>query len=312
MKYTSIDRLQDFEFHDSEFRLIEWIDGILEKLVFSATSLNVHRDALPNHSGVDMEIKKAKISFHNVRILEFEIERFSKEDENGNEYFDEPLTIVKGNEAKALFQNELDNSITVLYLMKTENGEYELNGIGNKFFFVRFIFESVEIEWDEYSNAAWYELKQQHIRKVTLGTPSKDVTCDVHILSQSEFVYDDRSLVRVTLPYEGSDYQGVGSDYLWVDAFVDLQRKLPENVSLKCCLTCRHGNMCPVGNAPGEVFCTKDVVIKSKKDSLYYTDDENERKNRSRFYTDICENYKEQIEEFYTYNDFYSLMKRKN
>ena len=54
MRYTSIDRLQDFEFHDSEFRLIQWIDWPLEKLVFSATSLNVHRDAEPNHSGVDM------------------------------------------------------------------------------------------------------------------------------------------------------------------------------------------------------------------------------------------------------------------
>lgn len=312
MRYTSIDRLQDFEFHDSEFRLIQWIDWPLEKLVFSATSLNVHRDAAPNHSGVDMEIKKAKISFHNVRILEFEIMRFSKEDENGNEYFDEPLTIVKGNEAKEMFRNELDNSITVLYLMKTENGEYELNGIGKKFFFVRFKFESVEIEWNEYSNAAWYELNQQYIKEVTLGTTSKDVNCHVHVISHSECVYDNRSVVRVTLPYEGKDYQGVGSDYLLVDAFVDLQRNLPENIYLKCCLTCRHGNMCPVGNTPGEIFCTKDVVIRSEKDSLHYTEDENERKKRSRFYTDICENYKEQTEEFYTYNYFYSSMKKKN
>ena len=67
---------------------------------------------------------------------------------------------------------------------------------------------------------------------------------------------------------------GYGKDYLWADAFADLQKNLPNNVKMRCCMTCRHGNMCPVGNKPGELFCTKDVSITQKSDLFFYTENE--------------------------------------
>ena len=95
-----------------------------------------------------------------------------------------------------------------------------------------------------------------------------------------------------------------GKDFLWVDAFADLQKKLPDNVKIQCCLTCRHGNMCPVGNKPGELFCTKDVIITQKSDLFFYTEDDAERTSRSRDCTNVCEKYEEQSKDYYTYNDY--------
>ena len=46
--------------------------------------------------------------------------------------------------------------------------------------------------------------------------------------------------VEIILKYNNIEYCGTGRDYLWVDAFADLQAKLPSNTQLACCMTCRH------------------------------------------------------------------------
>ena len=62
--------------------------------------------------------------------------------------------------------------------------------------------------------------------------------------------------------------------------------------------------MCPVGNKPGELFCTKDVIITQKSDLFFYTEDDAERISRSRDCTNVCEKYEEQSKDYYTYNDY--------
>ena len=304
MKYTSIDRLQDFEFHDSEIRLVEW--SKIGALTLCARLLNVHKDAASNNMGVDMEIKEANICFHNIRINEYELMRSSTYDEEGNMHFGEPQVVHRGNEARKMFEKDLEDEITVLYLEEKNNGEHELGGIGykNRCFMLRFTFNTVQIQWSDYSNAAWYVLNQQHRSKIKLSTTNGDADCDIHILSQSEDVYDDQSDIRVTLFYNKNTYEGYGKDYFWVESFADLQKKLPDGVRLNCCLNCRHGNMCPFGNPPGEVFCTNGEIINSKDDMISYIDNNPEWYKNSRFYTDVCESFVEQTDDYYTYNDY--------
>ena len=110
--------------------------------------------------------------------------------------------------------------------------------------------------------------------------------------------------VVVSIEYEGQIFSGYGYEYLGIDAFVDLQKQLPEGVIIKSCLSCRYGNQCSVGNEPNELFCTKDVEIKQAEDLWLYTEDESERKKRSRSYSYVCEDWKEQAEDYFTYNDF--------
>ena len=307
MHYSSTNRLQDFEFHDAKLSLISWEDN---RLVVSAKYLNVHKDAAPNNADADMEISEARITFSGFQIKEFEPSRTWKTDENGNSYTDDPLIIHTGAIARSMFENELKNSITVMDIV-LENGIYELGALGiDPYFSVRFVFSDVEIEWDDYRKKAWYELHRQYKKTITVSTPNERGEFDAHIICHDEDVYSyggdkaEGPSVSVGIKYGEKEFLGCGKDYLWLDAFADLQKKLPNNVKIQCCLTCRHGNMCPVGNKPGELFCTKDVAITQKSDLFFYTEDLGEREKRSRDYTDICADYQEQTNAHYTYNDY--------
>lgn len=307
MRYSSTNRLQDFEFHDSELSLISWEDN---RLIVSAKFLNVHKNAAPNNADADMEISEARITFSGFQIKKFEPSRTWKADENGNAYTNDPLIIHTGTIARSMFENELKNSITVMGI-SWENDIYELGAFGmDPYFSVRFLFSDVEIEWDDYRKKAWYELHRQYKKTITLSTPNGRCELDAHIICHDKDVYSyggdkvEGPSVSVGIKYCEKEFWGYGKDYLWTDAFADLQKKLPINVKIQCCLTCRHGNMCPVGNEPGELFCTKDVEITQKSDLFFYTEDNDERKRRSRDCTNICANYQEQTKEYFTYNDY--------
>lgn len=139
---------------------------------------------------------------------------------------------------------------------------------------------------------------------VILHTPTGDEAVQLIVNFHEEPVYTYSQAVTVSCNYDRKEYQGHGSDYLWIDAFADLQRQLPEGVWLKCCLTCRHGNQCPVGDFANEVFCMKDVSITQKSDLYFYTEDNEERDKRSRQYCDLCDSYQPQTDDFYTYSDY--------
>lgn len=112
--------------------------------------------------------------------------------------------------------------------------------------------------------------------------------------------------VTVGVKYNGEQLWGRGKDYLWVDAFANVQKQLPNDVLLKCCLTCRHGNMCPYGNEPGKLFCTKGLIVGSKEDMCNLFDDQENSKifDRIKSVADSCNEYTPQSDDYYTYNDY--------
>ena len=114
-------------------------------------------------------------------------------------------------------------------------------------------------------------------------------------------IRDDGELESLHTVYKGKEIN-VTDKCHYEEAYAELQYRLPENAELKCCIACRHGNMCPVGNWFDEVFCTKDLKITCKSDLYYYTEDEGERRKRCRHYADLCDDFEPQIEEYYTYS----------
>ncbi|MBQ9785674.1 MAG: hypothetical protein IJW29_09760 [Clostridia bacterium] len=247
-----------------------------------------------------MEISEARITFSGFQIKEFEPSRTWQEDENGQLYTNDPLVIHTGSVARNMLENELRNSVRVMGITLV-NGVYDLGACGiDPYFSARIRFSRVDIEWDDYSRKAWYELHHQYQKELTLATENGDVKVDARIHCSEEVAYS----VSVVIQYDGKEIWGHGTDYLWTDAFASLQKELPDNVKIHCCLTCRHGNMCPVGNTPGKLFCTKDVVITQKSDLYFYTEDEAESAKRSRDCTNVCDSYQEQTEEDFVYNDY--------
>ncbi|MBQ9071391.1 MAG: hypothetical protein IJY23_08630 [Clostridia bacterium] len=180
MKYSSTNRFEDFEFHDSMLSLVSWDNS---RLVIAAKHLNVHKDAAPNNAGADMEISEARITFYEALVKEFEPGRAWKRDESGNSYTDDPLIIHNGKAAHDMFENELRNSITVIGFT-SDNGLYELGAVGiDPYFSVRFTFSKFEVEWDDYREKAWYELHRQYKKTITLATENDNIELDAHILT---------------------------------------------------------------------------------------------------------------------------------
>ena len=318
MKYRVENQLDLFEFHDCEFSL----SGFDEKdIVVSVKHLNIHEDAKENPHDRDMEISLANIQFKNIHILSFEPMRAYRVDDDGNWYTDEAQIIFTGRDAEEKFISELEKGFSINCIDIREFGGHttiEISTTAQKCFFAMFLFSDVIVEWDAYCDKAWYEKHRQYLYEATLLTPNGEENTSLHIVCHEEDIYyqgklEKAPLVDVGIRYQDRTIWGHGKDYLWIDAFADLQKQLPDGVILKCCLTCHHGNMCPFGNKPGEVFCTKDLTIAAKNDLcnwFNYEENGGEIEKRSRSYADTCENYKHQSFDFYTYNDYlYELEK---
>ena len=312
MKFCVKNDLSIFEFHDSEFSFVSY-DGT--DLVVSAAMVNIHKDTPQNTSDHDLEITSAQITFKNFHSPTYEPGRVWKMGEDGKSYPVGPQVIFREKDAIDRILEELQNEITVFHFEKEDHG-YSIGGCGiEPYFTMEFDFDHVIVCWDEYKEKAWYELYRQYRYDAVLQTPNGDVAVKLWVGYHEEPLYykeslEQQSTVNVGCTFDDKDYWGHGSDYLWIDAFADLQRQLPEGVFLKCCLTCKHGNLCPVGNDRNKVFCTKDVLITQKSDLYFYTEDDGEREKRSRQYCGLCEDYQPQTNDFYTYNDYLYELKK--
>ncbi len=311
MKYCVENDLSLFEFHDAEFSLIRF-DG--RNLVVAASGVNIHKDTAQNPGDYDMEIAGALITFRNFRSAVYEPGRVWKRDENGNSYPVGPRIIYSGQEALDRILEELKHKLTVHHFEKEERG-WSLGGCGEEpYFTITFDFDSVSVCWEEYAKKAWYALHRQYRYDAVLQTGVGEERVQLCVYWHEETVYHhgvrlEPPVVLVCCTYGGRDYWGQGQDDYWIDAFADLQRQLPEGVTLKCCLTCRHGNLCPFGNELNELFCTRDLAITRKSDLYECTRDRAERERRSRPYCGLCEDYLPQSDGYYTYNDFWDFLK---
>lgn len=151
----------------------------------------------------------------------------------------------------------------------------------------------------------------------------KTLRCRIPLLTSAgktmvsiTITYDDNEAItdpksEIVLLYDGVEYIGSGSDYLWTDTLADLQRKLPEDVKIACCMTCRHGNMCPYGNVENQLFCTKGLKINNKEDMCNLFDKTDSFEERAVASLDCCDDFVYQSDEYYTYNDYlYQLNKK--
>ena len=144
--------------------------------------------------------------------------------------------------------------------------------------------------------------------KIHLITPTK------MLVVPAEITYDGdeeiSAATKLNLVYEEKEYVAFGNDGLNPYLLADLTAKLPGGVVPACCMTCRHGNMCPYCNNDNELFCTKDLSITSKEDICNLFDSTDPYKERSVAPLDFCDKYAPQDSGYYTYNDYYSFLSK--
>lgn len=158
LKYISINRLCDFEFHDAEFTLL----SVDKDLSVKAEFLNIHKDAEQNPHKTDMEIEVAEIIFENFSIQSYESCRAMKQNEKGELCSYKEQIILTGSEAHNRFIDQFKAKSVVFDLGVYEEDTYYIDGIGEEpFFSALFKFDSVAICWDKYKKEAWYVRREQ-------------------------------------------------------------------------------------------------------------------------------------------------------
>ena len=158
MKYMSVDRLSDFEFHDAEIELVSFAE---HQLIVQAQYLNVHQDAAQNPFETDMQIDRARMVFEGFDCISYEPGRAWHTDEKGKLYTDEPQKILLGDDARRRFLEQLNVGLTLYDFYIQEEKTYVLDAMAiEPFFTVCVTFDRVVIEWDEYQAQAWYVPKK--------------------------------------------------------------------------------------------------------------------------------------------------------
>ena len=143
------------------------------------------------------------------------------------------------------------------------------------------------------------------------------LTQSAQMLTPIQITYDDKKIdpnpkYEISLIYDAVEYSGTGKDYLWTDTLADLQVNLPKDVRIACCMTCKHGNMCPYGNPVNQLFCTKDCIINSKEDMCRLFDQTNPFDERAVAALSFCQSFEYQNDGYYTYNDYLYHLNQKN
>ncbi len=158
MKYHCVDRLLDFEFHDSWWKLIRWNE---DELVVGAEFLNVHRNALPEPTEKDMELEQAQIIIRGVTVRSFEPGQAWVTDGDGTMRTEDPQVTYTGGAAQALLMSELRSGITIHSLFASGAGiSIEAGGM-QPFFTACLTCGQTEIAWDGFRKPAWYEEKNR-------------------------------------------------------------------------------------------------------------------------------------------------------
>ena len=148
-------KLEDFEFHDSEITSFV-LEGDLLKI--DVRMLNVHKDIIEGYDA-DMELDGARIVFRGFRLLKVEELAYERYSETGELEESVPLKAHEGKEAQALVLSRFEETFWVYglgffdpYWVLTGSGCNSSSGVVD----IYFQFEEVEISWDSFLGPAWY------------------------------------------------------------------------------------------------------------------------------------------------------------
>jgi len=156
MKYISINKVDDFEFHDA---VIDFFSFQNDDLEVSIKHLNIHSTAMQNPFDEDMEIKEARIAFKGFIPISYTKAKDLVKCEDGAWRPSEYIT-MRDSEAFDSLMKEITHGVTVYYFEKSKekDSEYYIEALGDEpYFTATFKCKDVIVEWDEYLKKAWYE-----------------------------------------------------------------------------------------------------------------------------------------------------------
>lgn len=160
MKYTAINELNFFDFHDAELQKID-ING--DSLIWRLCSLNATTQNSQNSFNEDMCIKEAEVIFEHFNIEEIVFPAYEVYDSDNNLIESVESITANPNEYDDILKKTLD-SYCYIYSME------ELSKLGNDKnkvcfnidggagdYYITLSYSKSIIHWNEYEGKAWYE-----------------------------------------------------------------------------------------------------------------------------------------------------------
>lgn len=160
MKYTAINELDSFQFHDAEIKDIKLIDN---KMLWTVSAINVMTTNSQNDNPKDMCVKDAIITFEETCINKLEFGAYTIHDSNNNLIESSEATVAKPEEYENILLESMNSYFFIFgldELVKLDDEKYSAcfnvdGGAGS--YYLTFIFSKAIVEWDEYDGEAWYE-----------------------------------------------------------------------------------------------------------------------------------------------------------
>ena len=159
MKYTSINELSCFEFHDANIEEIEFRD---RNMVWRLSAVNATKENSQNSFDIDMCIDDAEIIFEDYEIVEIIFSAY--------EIFDSNQVLIESAEARTAMPDEyvhilsetLGNYCYILGMKQIPNKDlrqkvcFDIDGGAGNYDLILSFSKSI-VQWDEYNGKAWYE-----------------------------------------------------------------------------------------------------------------------------------------------------------
>lgn len=149
-------------------------------------------------------------------------------------------------------------------------------------------------------------MKEKHnTYMLTINTPDGEINVPI----QHKVVDENNENMWTTISVSINEQEVSLEAETTAEVLIKLAKSLPSGWSMKSCLSCRYGHFCPTGNADNELFCVTEFEPKKISDLWHVTEDNEERRRRSRQLFNICNQYMPQVKGYFTYSDYSALVK---
>jgi len=160
MKYTAVDELTHFQFHDAHISNISFVN---RDMVWEVSAVNATTSNTQNNFDEDMCVKNALITFENVNIENIVFGAYKTFDSNNNLIKSQEATAAEPAQYFDILKDTLQG-YCYIYGMEdlpaTEKVRYRAcfdidGGVGS--FYLTINFTKSVVKWEEFSGKAWYE-----------------------------------------------------------------------------------------------------------------------------------------------------------
>lgn len=159
MKYTAINELKEFQFHDAQ--IIE-MKRMEHNMIWNVSSINALTTNTQNDYPKDMCVKDAVMVFEDPYIEKLEFGAYKLYDSNHKLIESSQAVVAKPEEYDEILTGSTSCYCFLFGMDDLQNiGEryracFDIDG-GAGHFSLTFTFSKSIVSWDEYDGAAWYE-----------------------------------------------------------------------------------------------------------------------------------------------------------